>query len=218
MEKGPWVTTRPPLRSAVGNLLGTCTSKAWGAQNQLMPHWCLGAASLLAESRLMGLCKAGFCSQQFASLCLPMAQEWQIGKNNFCYKSPPFWRRIVPACCGWLPLSDTGTDQCFSDNFFLDLAFALGWSTTPSDSRSRGQKAGLAMGGKSSDERDEKPPALSVNPALHLLSRNYGELAAEQRRGLSTAIPTAFLNVMFVVLGRSWLALSSLSLTPSSWT
>lgn len=52
---------------------------------------------------------------------------------------------------------------------------------TISDTRSGGQNAGLAAGGKSSDERDEKPPALSINPKLYLLSRNYGELAAEQR-------------------------------------
>lgn len=87
----------------------------------------------------------------------------------------------------------------------------LGWRMTISDTRSGGQNAGLAAGGKSSDERDEKPPALSINPMLYLLSRNYGELAAEQRWGLSRVIPTAFLNVMFVVLGRSWITLSSLS-------
>lgn len=81
--------------------------------------------------------------------------------------------------------------------------FALGWSSI-SDSRSKGQKAGLAIGEKSSDERTEKLPALSINPVLYLLSRNYGELAAEPRRGLPRVIPTAFLNVMFVVLGRSW--------------
>lgn len=36
------------------------------------------------------------------------------------------------------------------------------------------------------------------------LSGNYGELAAEPRRALPRVIPTTFLNVMFVVLGRSW--------------
>lgn len=80
-----------------------------------------------------------------------------------------------------------------------------------SDASSKGQNSGLAAGGKHSDERNEKFPALSIHPVLYLLSRNSGELAAKLRWGLSRAIPTAFLNVMFVVLGRSWIALSSLS-------
>lgn len=50
-----------------------------------------------------------------------------------------------------------------------------------SDARSRGQNAGLAAGGKSLGERDEKPPALSIHPVLYLLSRNSGELAAKLR-------------------------------------
>lgn len=41
---------------------------------------------------------------------------------------------------------------------------------------------GFTTGGKSSDERDEKhlrSSVLSINPVRYLLSRNYGELAAE---------------------------------------
>lgn len=85
----------------------------------------------------------------------------------------------------------------------MDLMFALDGSSI-SDVSSKGQKAGLAIRGKSSDERTEKPPALSINPMLYLLSRNYGELTAEPKKGLPGVIPTTFLNAMFVVLGRSW--------------
>lgn len=86
--------------------------------------------------------------------------------------------------------------------FFLDRMFVLGWSSF-SDSESKGHKAGLAIREKCSGEGTEKPPALSINPMLYL-SGNYGELAAEPRRALPRVIPTTFLNVMFVVLGRSW--------------